>query len=429
MRNIPILILIVTCFLSCKDKDSILGLEMQGQFEIKFDTIRSITVSTKKSADSVSLTGAKIGLLGEYTDPVFGHTQAVLAFQLGIKSSVFNLGDDPVGESVVLIFNKRSNYYGQDSIFSHDVKVWRVKEKKDLKYLHDSVVSISDLEKYKGTLLSDKKIIHNKDSVNFRIKLDADSNLAQELLDSAKKEKFSTDAAFQKIFPGIIVETVCRCEKGNIIYVEYSANLLTLRVHYQSSLGKKRELDFVLKDDFQRFSIFNHEYDGTDVGNALDKLDDPNKLGYIQGMNGVGLQVEIDISSLISEDSEDEYSVNSAVLKLKLAEGSTEGYPANSTIHIRMPDGDKEVFTPDYSATVTTVYFINYDSKSGTDGGYNIHLTRLLFNKLKTTQDKKVIIMVYANQQLTSANRAIVAGGDYEEKKELRPVLEVVRSK
>ena len=42
-------------------------------------------------ADSLSLAGATIGLIGDYNDPQFGRTRAALALQLVPKATLINL--------------------------------------------------------------------------------------------------------------------------------------------------------------------------------------------------------------------------------------------------------------------------------------------------------------------------------------------------
>jgi predicted transcriptional regulator len=429
MQKILLFLLTGIILASCKDKDSLIGLGMQsGQFEMKFDTLdyKEINITTKR-ADLISLSGATIGLLGDYLDPYFGRTQAILAFQLALKSSTLNLGENPTGDEVILKLTKRSGYYGLDSAANHEVKVWRVAKGQNLDNLDSTEVSMDKLLPYKGELLGHKTMNFNpNDTVPWEIPLNPE--LARSLIDSLNKNKnlYASDSSFKVFFPGLIVETVCTCSKGNIVSIDYSADLLYMRIYYRNSEDNNRELDFILKEGVKRYSIFKHDYESTEVEKALNNDADYKTMAFIQGMNGVGSKIEINGLDKLFNDTI--HSINSAILRCHLAkESDTANYIAPTSVFIKvMDEKGNEEFTVDYvGQTANTTRGINYNPEIN---GYDIVLNRLLFEKIKEKK-KSMVITLYANSQLTRANRAIIAGSEYTADTTLRPKLYIIRSK
>ena len=407
-------------------------------FGIEFDTLHDI-ITTTRQADLISLSGATIGLLGDYLDPSFGRTQAALAFQLAPTSSNLVFGENPVGKKVTLKLTKRSGYYGLDSAATHEIKVWQVATGKSLDNLDSTEVKMNDLIDYKGKLLSHTTMTFNpNDTIPWDIELD--SELAKLLVDNLVKNDtlYKNDTAFMTFFPGLIVETVCTCSQGNIVSIDYSADLCYMRLQFSNSTDSIRSLDFVLKNSNKRYSIFNHDYETSEVGQALDNAD-YKSMAFLQGMNGVGLKIEINgLDSLWNNDTS--YSVNSAILRFQLAEESKKDlYLPPNSVFIKMFNKDgEEVFTPDYiGQTPNTTRAINYINDTIKDiYGYDIVLNRLLYEKIgngingenMAKREESMVITMYVNSQLTRANRAIIAGSEYADTT-LRPKLYVVRSK
>ncbi|MDD2564202.1 MAG: DUF4270 family protein [Salinivirgaceae bacterium] len=427
MRNIIFILSTLIVLASCKEDDSIIGLDLQNnQFSVQYDTIHTTTTSTLL-ADSLSLNGASIGLLGDYIDPDFGRVQPVLAFQVVPKTTVVNLGDNPIGDSIVITLQERSGYYGLDSAATQKVKVYRIHESKNLDDLDSTVVNFSTLEQYKGPQLADTTMVFNpNDSIGFSIKVNK-VNLADEFL--ANATSFASDSTFKRFFGGVIIETENRDTHGNIISIDFNVTQTNIRLHYHNAAEDtvKKVFDFLLKDiNSQRYSIFKHTYAGSPIETALVQDALYQEKSFIQGMNGVGMKIRIDnLDSLAAENA---WAINSANLTLKLVpeDDSIMKYAPPSSILIKMlNDEGNEVFTPDYeTAGGATSAPENYNPDIH---GYKIRINRLL-RKALLENKQSITLTIYTTSPLTKPNRGIVAGSTYS-KPELRPVLHVIRSK
>lgn len=423
MHKILFFSLVIIALSSCRDSEDKLGIHLQNkQFELVYDTLNTISTSIKY-ADSISLSGATLGLIGDYNDPYFGRTQAALAFQLLPKASAVSLGANPTADSIVLKLTKRSGYYGLDSAAAHTIRVWKVKTAHALDTIDSTQVSIIGLFPYKGDLLAEKTITLNpNDTTPFNIPLDIKPEFATTILNNT--DKYTSDSLFKTLLGGLIVEAENKSTNGNIVTVTYSENMLTMTLYYHSAAGQNRTLEFVLKDAAKRYSIFEHQY-SSHITDALNGTGNKS-LAFLQGMNGVGTKVEINNLDALFSDSL--YNVNSAILRCRLApESDTNAYIPPPSIFIRMyDDSGEEVFTPDYiGSNANTTSPENYNTDIS---GYNIRLNRALFDILRNRHKTKLVITIYATSQLTNANRAVFAGSEYSDVN-LRPTLYVIRSR
>ncbi len=420
MRNSLFLFVFLFALVSCKEDESIIGLHLQeNRFTVQYDTLSTIKTFTKL-ADSLSLTGASTGLLGDYNDPVFGPTRAAIAMQLVPKASVINLGQNPVGDSIVLKLIERSGFYGLDSAAMHMVRVYRVNTGMDLDNLDSTAVNFNTLNTYKGELLAEQQVMFDtNDSIPFEVKFNHPTLASALLQDTAF---YKNDSLFKTYFGGLIIEAEKIGQDGSIITIDFSQTQTHLRLHFKNDTDTLY-FDFVLKgDNTSRYSVFDHQYAGTDVANALaDSL--YQNLFFIQGMNGVGLKIRIDsINTLFNGDK---WAVNSALLTIKLASDDDSTYLPPTSIIVKMMEEGEEVFTPDYSTQGgASTSPENYNSAIK---GYHIRLNKLLYQALINRQSS-ITLTAYATSPLTKANRAVLAGSEHPNDS-LRPVLHIIRSK
>ncbi|MGI6479284.1 MAG: DUF4270 family protein [Salinivirgaceae bacterium] len=421
MQRLFIISAILLSIYACKEDDSIIGIHLQdNRFTVKYDTLHTIKTSTK-FADSLSLAGATIGLIGDYNDPQFGRTRAALALQLVPKATLINLGNNPVGDSVVLKLIERSGYYGLDSAATQIVRVYRVNDGMSLDDFDSTVVNFSTLNSYKGALLAEKEMIFNpSDSTPFEIKLSTQEFAATLLNDSVN---FKNDTIFKSYFPGLIIEAENQSTNGNIISIDLSQADTRMRLHFRNDTDTTY-FDFLPKSTSTKsYSIFDHDYSSTNIPTSLtDTTNQP--LAYMQGMNGLG--IKIDINGLDSLFSDDIWAINSAQLILKIApESDIDNYIPPTSIIVKMVENSQEVFTPDYGRPggLTTTPE-DYDNKIN---GYKIRINKLLYKALIEKQSS-ITLTTYATSPLTKANRAIIAGPEHANDS-VRPVIHIIRSK
>ncbi len=412
-------IIIAQFFIACNREDTIIGLDLQdNKFIVRFDTISTIQLTTKR-ADSILLDNASIGLLGDYADPVFGHSRAALAFELLPKSRVINLGTNPVADSVVLKLTERSGYYGLDSSALHTVRVYRVAEGKSLKDLDSAVVTFSTLNEYKGQLLGEQVVKFNtKDSVRLSIRLN--NQFATTLLQDTAY--ISSDSLFNQYFRGLIVEAEKVSPNGNIITIDFNQSTTCLRLHFKNNTDTLF-FDYLLKQTrTRRFTIFDHNYENTQVQTALTDTSF-STMSFLQGMNGLATKVRIDgLNTLFSDDP---WAINSALLTLYLApESDTARFLPPTQIMVKMIKDGKEVFTPDYQVQggVSTAP----ENYQVTTNAYHIKINKLLYDAV-LARKPSVELVIYTVSPLTKPNRCVIAGSQHPELT-VRPQLRIIRS-
>ncbi|HOG20854.1 MAG TPA: DUF4270 family protein, partial [Salinivirgaceae bacterium] len=283
------------------------------------------------------------------------------------------------------------------------------------------VVNFSTLESYKGTLLAEKEMIFNpSDSASFEIMLSTQEFAATLLSDSVN---FKNDTLFKSYFPGLIIEAENQSVNGNIISVDFSHVDTHMRLHFKNERDTTY-FDFLPKSNSTKcFSIFDHDYSSTNIPTSLNDTTNQS-LAYMQGMNGLGIKIEINgLDSLFSDDI---WAINSARLILKIApESDIDNFVPPASIVVKMVENSQEVFTPDYErqAGLTTAPE-DYNSEIK---GYKIIINKLLYKALIEKQSS-ITLTTYATSPLTKANRAVIAGPDHTNDS-LRPVIHIIRSK
>lgn len=412
---------------SCQRDESVIGLSLQdNQFEVRYDTLTR-TATGAKRADSLSLSFAAHGLLGDYQDPHFGRTRAALAFCVLPKTTVANLGQEPAADSLTLELSTLAEYYGLDSAARHRVRVWAVAPGRDLADLDSAAVTFADLEAYKGDLLADQTLeLITRDSSAARLRLDIDPSLPQRLLDSAAL--FASDTLFRRFFPGLVVEAESQSPDGSIATVDF-VNRTALKLHFHNT-GGQSSFDFVASNNNRayRYSIFDHQYAGTP---AMDAMSDTTQqqFGYLQGMSGMAMRVRLEGLADLADGGP--WAVNRANLVLKVApESQSDSYaPPGSVIVKKLDNPDdpsSESFLRDYSLDGLTTTSVGYNPEID---GYQISLKETLFDHLvQRGAPGDLTLVIYPVSTLTKANRAVMAGPAHPADS-LRPVLHIIRSR
>lgn len=282
---ISVLILTVLSFFACnKDSDIGLGL-LPEDSQLKHLTTDTISLETiTKKMDTIAGSRVSKLLIGKYTDPVFGVSEAATAVQITL-GDYRNFSDTLMADSVYLNLsynNTDLRAYG-DSTVLQTVNVYRMR--KNLKYDSIYYTNTEPESLHNGELMGSTsfKTDGNPDSI-LRIKLDnswADFFMHAE--DSAVYE-FGED--FRNYFNGFVLTTDDNPNASIVSLTLNTESRMKVYYHHPSDPDSAREANFPINEFCARLNMFSHDYTGTPAETAMGN-DEEQTFAYLQGMNGL----------------------------------------------------------------------------------------------------------------------------------------------
>ncbi|MGI8893536.1 MAG: DUF4270 family protein, partial [Bacteroidia bacterium] len=202
-----------TLLFACTKEADVIGLELQPQSEILnavvVDTLTLITYPLKE--DSIRTDGRVMlfnNLLGSYSDPVFGPTNASFYSQFRLTSSNITFGDSPQVDSIVLSL-AYAGYYG-DTTTSQTISVYKMTEgiHRDTNYYSTAEFAIDNNPV--GTLTFQPKpntnVLLDTTSVAPHIRVKLDNSFGDEILNAGSANLANNDVWIQ-FLPGLYIKT------------------------------------------------------------------------------------------------------------------------------------------------------------------------------------------------------------------------------
>ncbi len=338
------MIAISMAFMSCGDstpvgsgllEDEDLKVLYRDDFEIKASTVLTPPTITFTSLNNP----ISDHYIGELDDPIFGRSMSSFYFQMRYYSTggLPDYEDAQLDSAVLMLQVNPELTYG-DSTAAFDFELYRLRENiLLLDTIYSDQVFVTDavpLSTVNGFRPIDRDTFTITDPIQDSITLSnvvrfrLDDAFGQEIMNTDIPDEGQADALIDQ-FNGFYLTAIS--DKSSMMNFDLSSNSINsfLSVYYTINDSVSSRFDYVLGLD--RPLLFNHEYAGTPVDEALtDTLGATDNL-YIQGMNGV--DVEIDLSDLLS--LEGELLVNHAELEFTVAQESladTILYPVLSNI-------------------------------------------------------------------------------------------------
>ncbi len=402
-----------TLFLpACKDPEE-LGLEVQPTADqllvIQADTATLITTTVKED----SLTGSFLiyQLLGSYTDPVFGRSDAgfYTKVMLGLSPTLGSSTDILIADSLILSM-AYAGYYG-DTNTTQTLHVYRMNEDMyDSTYYTNKTFSVDAFND-----LSDNFRFKPQPNNGSALRIPLSKALASELVSLNGQSAYSDNNSWVKYFKGLYLKTDPEFGygRGAISYFNLynnSNSKLTLYFRKISAANDttSKTYDFSFSTGV-KVNNQQHFYAGTSVASQLLSSSSGDSVNYIQAMSGVKTKITIPyLNSFIDSGS---ILINKAELDITIQSGSTAGYLPPSRIFLVAINSAGVSFTlADYNNFEGLADFGGYYNSTYNTYRFNIgrHLQHILNGKISNFGFYLIIRQPTASIE---ANRVVIASG------------------
>lgn len=417
-----IVLIALLAFFSCKDDDSLIGDNfIDSSLEIHFETITNVTTQTiAYDQNSLIKSNPTLALLGDYQDEIFGNHKSMLLFNVAPESNTAEFGENPVADTLRLTLMPRLNtFYGFDE-GPLTVTVYRLSS--SITEIHETPFSEVNINDYYNesdiigqstytpikTTVDGTKTIHTIEP----LEIDLIPELAQEFMELGDSI-ISTDSLFLSTFHGVLI----KAEKpdgspGLIITFDYKdeKSKLSLKFHNDEDSTLVFNYPISKSENTSLYNFFEHNYTIGTINNSITTIDplefkENDSLMYLQSMGGLHMKIRINMAnSKIFEDSA--IVINKAQLSLtpiyKDIPHADTIYNPQEAIEIRDPvEGD--------SIPIIDYYSRGYESYNKDKYKYDIQLSRLIFRKIKTS-DEEVELWIIPFLEQVKANRAVFYG-------------------
>ncbi|GAB3826953.1 DUF4270 family protein [Pontibacter rugosus] len=415
---------------SCEDPNELgLGLvedNIQGKF---IDTL-SIDVSTVL-LDSIATSGTGGLLVGQYTDPNAGTLKASTFFQLGLGST-WTLAADATYDSLRLVLNTSSNYYGDTTkaitFTANEVTsalaartlspVFPNEQPRSLFYSASALYNTSKVLVAPTALTTFSFLPRPVRKDTLLVPLSDELGRQWFALRKAGDTKLTDNTSFQSYFKGLSLAPL----EGSAV-ASFPAASTVVRLYYSETVsGAKvsKVHDFPIVNSSLQFNKFENDFTGSPLAGIVRGEELPaaaaNGVGVAQAGSGLMIKIEIPYLNRLKEQLKAEF-VNHAVLIVEPLQGATttNPYPVPSVLNLYRTNENNVPY-----ATVNANYTAGsnvpplaagFNKDAGTNGRYEFIITQYIVDKLKDERlgsDNALFIAPASSAYQSSVGRLVV---------------------
>jgi len=404
--------------LSACNKNEELGLNIQPTEDIMgalfTDTIPVIAYTVKE--DSFRTDEVTYNLIGSYTDPVFGTTNAGAYSQFVLTTTAVSFGNNPVCDSIVLSMAYQG-FYG-DTASTLTLNVFELAD--DL-YYSNNYYSNDVMGVYKKNLANVSFKPNLKDSVligstkyppHLRIKLN--KSFGQKFVDASGSSYLSDNSNFLKFFKGLYISTKQMSSGGCILYFNFLSSITKLSLYYHND-ADTAAYNFVIDGYCARFNSFDHKNFASADPLLKQQIAGDTTLGdsllYVQSMAGTKIKLKfpgiLGLKHLLTDSVNGRISILKAELVVKLDETASGDFaPPEKLILSKTNANGTMSFLTDYS--YGDAYYGGSYSSTTKEYRFNIgqHIQDAL---LRGSFEDKGLNLVVSGSAVKS-NRAVLKG-------------------
>ena len=368
--KLDLLTLLIGLFLlsSCKDANTI-GFELDPSLAIKGTLNSSVTVKSVTVKDDVtsSLGQGRHPLGYINADPIFGNTEANLAFSVSLPSNGYSFGSNPIIDSAILVLPYSriidpvtgtivNEFYGDTATSVYSFKVHQLKDdlgvQTNFQTDREFAVETPVLGSFTGKIMPNTPVritdivVGKPDTMRYivpelRIKIDNSFIQSRILaLDSATRSK---NSRFFSSFKGlrISVDKATSSGKGGIMLIDFAGTNANLQLYYKKDITNSVSKDTVgisfpitvtagqTSGNGPVAANIKHDYTGTPVQAQLDAPNPatPYSVTYLQGLAGLRNKISFpDLTAFVNTVKEGNAAsrivVNRAELVVNVANGT-----------------------------------------------------------------------------------------------------------
>ncbi len=403
------------------------GLLSDEDLEVVFEDDFNLSASTVISEPTITYTTQnnfiQRHLVGEFNDPVFGRTSSAFYFQMGYFQNLIPNFEGARLDSGILMLQLDSTFFAGDLESDLNFELFRLLE--DISSLDtitsDAVFEVGEeplgvLENYSASegrtfrffdpLLNDTLEFSNV------IRIPLNNNFNSEVL-SIDGDEAPASEDLISIFNGFFLRA--STDQSAMLSFDVSFNALQsfYSLYYTDTLNISRVYNYPL--GFDRPIVFDHDYTGTAVTEALDVPVAGNDPLYIQGLNGV--DIEVDISDMLSIN--DNILLNHAELEITLATEDTDNpnFPPSLSLGLyRLDNNGRLIEIEDLVISELLIgreiLFDGVLNTTGTESTYSFNFTAHAKGVLDGINTTTIFISVFNKAE--DPSRTIVYGPDHD---------------
>jgi hypothetical protein len=341
---LPVLVAVFT-LAACNDPDQ-LGLDILppgDHLQVNFTDTANVTTLSQHGDSVVTNKNFLTYLLGSYTDPLFGRSDASVYAQVGMPF-LPNLGDSTeilTADSLVLTLQYYGSWYGNKST-PLKLTVYRLTESMSPDSIYFTNRDFSTEAQPVGSVTfipqpSDSVPVYGVNTApHLRIRLS--DALADELLSLNGTPTYASNTAWLSYFKGLFVkaEPVTAVNEGSLVHFYLLGFQSGMRLYYHSDTPGDDSASYVFAFNGAITNRFAHDYGRSDAGRQIQDASYNDSLGYVQAMGGV--RAKIDFPHLTDFFSSGPLEINKAELILPVQSGETEQYPLPGQMQLQAVD-------------------------------------------------------------------------------------------
>lgn len=409
-----LLIFLISLFIlqGCK-KEGEIGLEQQIDEEgllgtlVDTSTIQTITVKD----DSLISSRYIRNQLGEFKDPLFGNTNASIAFQAVLSQNNVNFGNNLVLDSIVLVLgyigDKSQRFYG-DSSSKYDIKVYQLDES----ITEDSIYYSNRVFKTKASTVgsttyqvnpNDSLVIQNirdgkadtiqKVAPQLRVRLS--DAFGQELLSKSGALELTENSVFLNTYKGFYITSTRVSGDGGIMSFDLTnANRSFIILYYKNSTDTTNFV-FNINSVAANINRYEHDYTGTEIANHFTDSALGQTKTFVQSLGGLRAKVRIPNIKRLTDSGQ--VAINKAELIVKPFAGTESPYTpiVNLALKARRPDN--------------TEFVVQTSSYNSNTKEYKLVVTNFIQQYISGKLEIKELYLEDNSKQIR-ANRLVLSG-------------------
>ena len=406
-RSFATAIFLVLILQGCKKPESDIGLELQdGLLTTQSDTTVNIAAFVVR-IDSLKTDSLSSNLCGIYEDPIFGKTEASMAFNISPSTSIIEFGDpaDLIIDSMILSMKYTGYYYGALNPQHFSIREVVSDFNTDNDYYSDDFPELGEEEFMADPLTSyeidtQTDVLVGDNFVDPQIRLDITPSLGEKWVEARFNEEWTDQESFLDYFHGLNV----RSETVNGAVVGYDVKDFDSKItmYYRNTVDEDTlEYVFFINEDEATLTNFWHHYQGETFDlNGSSEIDGSENI-YVQA--GASLQTRLELPE-IEDVLGSGASVNKAELVVPVNSADIDRFEEPvSLVLVQRDENDEVVFLPDETA------FSTYD---GLNNEYRFNISQHIQKVISGNSENSPLYLIALSSGV-SVNRVSLRGPQY----------------
>lgn len=405
-------------FVSCNDDGSV-GLDLLpnadgiGVFQIDTFTLRSMSIRE----DSLPSQLPPRFVLGEVQDPLFGKSEASIAYQVRLINENNNLGTNITVDSLVLSLNIEG-YYGDTSdallieVFELDQTIFRdstVYSNQPPTFKPTPLASFNYTPRPSQTVPVNEPRVNNSDTTFVYaplLRVPLGPELAARLVNASGTADLQNNTNFLNFFKGLYVRaTRVGNGVGSTLYLTGVSARNGLFLYYKSD-GQRRRFDMLIANESARQNYFRFDLNGSTVGNVLGDSSTSIQETYVQAGGSVKTLLFMPYLRELVRDFH--VAVNKAEIEFTLIPGSGDApFSPPSRLFLLIADSLGK-----NSATLIPDFVEPYYNGNFAGGKYKFVITRYVQRLLQTNNPDFGLVLL-PERSISAVSRVVLGSSNH----------------